>query len=384
MSLKTTIESIVNRVKTVSITNKEGATVNMPCTLWNNQPTRRQEGTGYTYTAPICFVELELSNGTSIGGGATAYDVMVRVLFENSVYNTEGSLDEDFSTIDTQDAIHAVLNEFQPDGCSPLQRSGMTIDVDHGNSPMFVMQYATHWIDVTGSIYDPNNTYQLMLIDDPDTMIGTEIVEALPDSLTFAQESELYDIIEEASLDSDGGSLTLTIQSYATFGAGGSELASTYTVNWGDDTTEGIVLNQSLSHNYEGLEAVVDITITSSNGASMVMQAYIDSGGSPISYISHMKHSCVYDLSGTIDPSYPVQVDTEVTVIDGIFSNFKVFHLPDPAQKTEYSKELAMYRHQGILLDTENQIKTEVIYRSSGGAIISGVSIILINISSIS
>lgn len=383
MSLKTTIQSIVNRIKTVSIVNQEGATVNMPCTLWNNQPTRRQEGTGYTYTAPVCFVELEFSNGASIGGGATAYDVMVRVLFENAVYNTEGSLDEDFSTIEAQDKIHFVLNNFQPEGCSPLQRSGMTIDVEHGNSPMFVMQYATHWIDVTGSIYDPNNTYQLLTLDDPDTMIGAEIVEELPDSLTFSQQSELFDIIEEVAIDSDGGSLTLTLQASSTFGIDGAEVVSTYTLDWGDDTTESIALNQSISHVYEGLGAVVDITITSSNGASMIMQAYIDEGGSPISYISHMKHSCVYDLSGTIDPSYPVQVDSEATVVDGIFSNFKVFHLPNTTQKTEFARELEMYRHQGILLDTENQIKTEAIYRASGGSSISGVSTILINISPI-
>ncbi len=154
MGVKETILDLLNRLSSISVSNQDTNTVSMYSALWNNQIERKKEGTGYVYKTPASFLEMQFSEGVPIGLGATSYEVKFVIMLEHEHYNTEGSLDQDLIIFDLIDKAHRVLNGYKPANCSPLYKSGKTLDYNHDNTYLATLEYSSHFIDLTGSAHD--------------------------------------------------------------------------------------------------------------------------------------------------------------------------------------------------------------------------------------
>ena len=171
MGIKETIIDFLNLLETVDVTNQDNSLVKLYARLFNNQIERKKEGKGYDYQTPACFVELEFSEGLPIGQGVTSYELKLRLLVEHTHYNTEDKLDENLIVFDLKDSIHRKVNNYKPVNCSPLFQSGRTLDIDHDNITLVVMEYSTHFIDLIGSALD--EVAGLYIID---TLVNPQII----------------------------------------------------------------------------------------------------------------------------------------------------------------------------------------------------------------
>ena len=154
MGLKETILSICQKLAAIPVTTLDGLASTMYVRIWNNQIERKQEGRGYVYQTPACFVELTINESETLGQGATGHDATVRVLLEQNDYNTEGSYDEDLAIFALRDKVHQALNGFKPTNASPLVIGAPALDHNHDNTYLCALEYSTHITDLTGSIYD--------------------------------------------------------------------------------------------------------------------------------------------------------------------------------------------------------------------------------------
>ena len=167
MSKKDAIQSILTRLATIDVVNQDGSTTKMYSAVFNNQIENKRDGTGYAYQTPATFLECQFSEGVPIGGGATGYAVVFRLLIEHEHYNTEGTQDQDLIIFDIVDNVHRSMNGFKPDDCSPLYQSGTQQDYSHDNMYLFVLEYNSYFIDIVGSVGDTSGAYIDHTIDNP-------------------------------------------------------------------------------------------------------------------------------------------------------------------------------------------------------------------------
>jgi hypothetical protein len=146
----------------VDVVNQDGAIAKLWLALYNGQPEREKDGSGYTYKKPALFIEPIFSDGLPIGNGASSYELKFKLLLQIEHLNSEGTFDENLSIFDLKDKIHRVLNSLKLSNCSPLFQSNKVIDVNHGNQYLAVLEYSTHFIDLTGTIYDQLNDGDLL------------------------------------------------------------------------------------------------------------------------------------------------------------------------------------------------------------------------------
>jgi len=158
VGLKQGITELIAALSTVEVITPDLETVNLFVQMYNNQPERKSEGNGYTYQTPALFIEPQLSEGQPIGGGATKYECVIRLLLECTLMNDEGSLDQNLIVIDTKDKIHRVMNGLKVYGFSPFYSNGMTFDTQHGNMYLMAMEYKSYFVDMTGTSGDVFNT----------------------------------------------------------------------------------------------------------------------------------------------------------------------------------------------------------------------------------
>lgn len=151
MGIKETLQTLIAALQTVTTTTPDGVESTMFVQLWNNQIERKKEGDGYVYPTPACFIETTFSEGMQVGEGATSYEVTFRLLIDYTHMNTEGSFDQDFGIIDIKNGIHRLLNGAKLPNCSPLYQSGKTLDHNHDNSYLCIIEYSTHFIDLVAS-----------------------------------------------------------------------------------------------------------------------------------------------------------------------------------------------------------------------------------------
>lgn len=154
MGIKESILAYKTQLASIQVTNGDGNAASMYVAMWNNQIERKKAGTGYDYPTPASFLEVQFSEGTSIGMGATSYELTLRIMLEYQHYNTENSFDEDMTVFDLKDKVHRKMNMFKVANCSPLCIGNPTMDYNHDNTYLCVMEYKTHFIDYTGSMYD--------------------------------------------------------------------------------------------------------------------------------------------------------------------------------------------------------------------------------------
>lgn len=181
MSKKAAILSIVNQLKTVQVTTLDQNAIPLNVMLWNGQ--RDEDADTNPYSKPACFLETVFSEGLPIGGGATSYEVVFRVMIEQELYNTEGDITKDLGLLDVPDKVHRALNTFKPEHCTPLFQSGTQLDYTSGNTNLCVLEYSSHFIDLTGSMYDQDGGVFIEdTLTNPQLVIEETIyIGALPD-----------------------------------------------------------------------------------------------------------------------------------------------------------------------------------------------------------
>jgi hypothetical protein len=174
MGFKETILALKALLESIATTNNDGGNTNMYVRMWNNQIERKKGGDGYVYPIPASFIEPQFSEGMPIGNGATSYEVVFRILVEIEHYNTEGAFDEDLTVIDTKDKVHRKLNGAKLPNCTPLFQSNTILDYNHDNVYLFVLEYSTHFVDLTGSSIDTlTGLYITDTLNDPELIINS-------------------------------------------------------------------------------------------------------------------------------------------------------------------------------------------------------------------
>lgn len=154
MGLKESILSICQKLATIPVTTLDGLVSTLYVRIWNNQIERKQEGQGFIYQTPACFVEVTVTESETLGQGATGHDLTIRFLLEQNNYNTEGSYDEDLDIFALRDKVHQTINGFKPANCSPLVIGAPALDYNHDNTYLCALEYRTHFTDLTASIHD--------------------------------------------------------------------------------------------------------------------------------------------------------------------------------------------------------------------------------------
>jgi hypothetical protein len=181
MGIKETLLALSGLLETIPTTNQDGGDTTMYVSLWNNQIERKKEGSGFVYQTPACFIETNFSEGLPIGGGATSYEVIFRILIEHENYNTEGTLDQDLIIFDIKSNVHRKLNAVKLPNCSPLFQSGKAMDYNHDNVYLCVLEYSTHFIDFTGSALDTlTGLYVTETLTNPSLVINTDLLPDIP------------------------------------------------------------------------------------------------------------------------------------------------------------------------------------------------------------
>ena len=167
IGLKATLTELKTALA-IPVTNQDGNNDTMWVAIYNNQPERERDGSGYNYKKPAIFIEPILADGLPIGGGATSYELKFKLMLVHEHYNTEGTLDEDLIVFDIKDNIHRALNGLKLANCAPLSQTGRIIDTNHDNLYMAVLEYSTHFVDLTSTLYDElDETLSEQTIEDP-------------------------------------------------------------------------------------------------------------------------------------------------------------------------------------------------------------------------
>mgnify|MGYP006266308347 CR=1 FL=1 len=155
MGIRETIQSILDQIETVQVVNNDGQTLPIYTRVWNNQTELKKQGGTYAYPTPAAFVEWQFSNGIPIGQGATSHDVTFRVMIEHTQLDAvDGTFEQDLDFTNVVNKVHQALNRFKPANCSHLYRSGVQLDYNHDNTYLAVIEYSSHFIELTGSDED--------------------------------------------------------------------------------------------------------------------------------------------------------------------------------------------------------------------------------------
>lgn len=184
IGFKDTLTELKTALRVISVMNLNGEFDTMLVAMFNNQPEREKDGSGFSYKKPAIFIEPIFSEGIPIGGNASSYEVKFKLLLQIEHFNTEGEMDDDLGILDLKDKVHRNLNGLKLPNCSPLFQSSKTIDTNHGNQYLGVLEYSTCFIDLTGTAHDVDNgNYIIETLVNPnltiDEIVVTEILNVL-------------------------------------------------------------------------------------------------------------------------------------------------------------------------------------------------------------
>lgn len=197
MGIRETIQDILTQLATITVANGDGQSVALHSDVFNNQVEREIQGSGVPYPKPAAFVELQLSEGMPLGGNITGYECVIRILVAHQMMNEEGVFDQNLNVIDVVDKIQRKLNGAKIANCSPLYRGTVTMDTDHGNVYLKVLEYKTYFTDATSSDTDVlNDTVIVSELDNPTLGLAIDLVPVIEEEPTNPPPPLLLDIIE--------------------------------------------------------------------------------------------------------------------------------------------------------------------------------------------
>jgi hypothetical protein len=326
MGLKQTAISLLARIAAIPTTDQDGNATTMHCAIWNNQIERKKEGSGYVYNTPAAFIELNFSDGMPIGQGVTSYEGLIRVTIEHQNYNTEGTIDQDMIIFDLTDKVHRSLNGYKPLNCSPLFLSNKILDYNHDNTALCILEYSTHFIDTTGSMWDEDTG---LFIED--TLTNPTLVPVIIEAETLPTEPYdpiymvgLFNCIEGIRLTPvEGGYMRVELYQATFINNIGAEPVE-YRIDWGDGSeAESIEIGVLLSHRY--MAAGISIMeISSIHGSAVQLEVVMDEQGQFSSYFPLFEQVFSYDLWSVFNPNYPVQIKSNMVITDGSIKDYTI------------------------------------------------------------
>lgn len=323
MGIKETILAYINQLKTVQVTNGDGTTVPLYVAIWNDQIERKEKGDGYVYPTPAGFLEVQFSEGMTMGMGATSYEVTVRIMLEHQHYNTEDTLDQDLIIFDVKDKVHRAMNMFKAPNCSPLCASNPAMDYNHDNTYLCVLEYRTHFIDYTGSMFDQDGGVYI-----EDTLTNPTInLNVTYDNNTPCIPKHGIGILNYISSvrvtpGEDIYSVGIKLESHVYINNINPAAAPTYLINYGDGgATETITVGETKIHSYT--KAAI-IEISSDFGAIIQIELTADSVFGVTEYMPVITQNINVDLNCIHNGNYPLTNITNVEITDGIMVNYKI------------------------------------------------------------
>lgn len=273
MGIKETLTAVLAALGNIDVTNQDGNAAKMYARIFNEQPQREIDGTGMAYPKPATFLQVELGEGVPCGMGATQYEIKLTTLTVHENYNNpDTSDDQDLSIFDIKDSVHRVMNNTKFPNCSPLFSTGNKLDYNHGDIYMFTNEYASCFVDLTGSIYDD--------------LTGQYITQTLVNPILQIQENIYYGIYPATPLPP-----TATVGGSIVFGYGvgynqwltGSGVPSNTIGNNGDYYRNDV--NGDIYYKSGGVFALVGNIIGGGGGGS-ITRVVVTNGAYTVPYIN--------------------------------------------------------------------------------------------------
>ena len=128
--------------------------------MWNNQVARQAQGTGYTFEAPACFLEIVNEDTSQFLDNVTFTDFQLKfhiVDMQLDAGDNEG-MDQNLSVYGFRDFVKQYMVGFTPANCSTLFYIDEKRDYDHTDVYHYVVDCKCGFTDIKGSILDPDQT----------------------------------------------------------------------------------------------------------------------------------------------------------------------------------------------------------------------------------
>jgi hypothetical protein len=302
----------------IPVINHDGANAIANVALFNDQPNREKEGTGYSYSKPAIFVEPIFSEGKPIGNKATSYELTFKLLIQIEHFNTEGSFDEPLVQFDLKDTLHRVLNGLKLPNCSPLFASGKAIDTNHGNQYLLTVDYSTHFIDLISTVYDDQNgiLFEETLIEPSLHNVYTFTHAETPSApCVQAHEITIFDCITCVTC-TPLADYNLSLQLVSAIYIDPSGYVINYFVDWGDGDVEAITVGQSITHKYDPA-LTYHIVVGSNRGSEVGLTVNTNTSGGFEEYMPVFIQNFTYDLWCKYNPNYPLKITNYMAITGG-------------------------------------------------------------------
>ena len=121
-----------------------------------------KKGDGYPITFPACFIELDISEGKTIGGGVTQYpDARMYFHIYSNQLNSENPdgefMDRNIEIYELADTIQSNMHHFRTHGCTQMLACVNTLDYKHNTITKFIVGFQFMFSNDKGSVYDENS-----------------------------------------------------------------------------------------------------------------------------------------------------------------------------------------------------------------------------------
>lgn len=137
--------------------------------MWNNQSKRGEDGKGYLFEAPACFIEPVPEYSTQLLDNVTLTDYQWKLHLIDFRLNelNEIDLDQNLEIFKYRDLCREYLVGFTPTNCSTLFALDEDYDYNHTDCYHFVLTLKSCLKDTKGSYLDPNQNK--VIFQDPPT-----------------------------------------------------------------------------------------------------------------------------------------------------------------------------------------------------------------------
>lgn len=128
--------------------------------MWNDQINRSKNGSGYSFEAPACFIEIRDMSNTMLLDGVSLAEYVFRfhIVAEELDAGDDTNMDQNLSVIGYRDAVKQTIVGFQPPQCSTLFTINEEQDYAHDDVYHYILDFKCSFTDTKGSNLDPDQT----------------------------------------------------------------------------------------------------------------------------------------------------------------------------------------------------------------------------------
>jgi hypothetical protein len=188
--LRKPLEDVMTKLRGLTVTTADGVRQEPFVRVWNNQVSYDRKGEHYGFPKPAIFVEVMMdARYDVIGQGYLSADLGWRIHLVHEFYNAEGTMEQDLDVFDLRDQITTQLSGFLPTACSSLFKVSETLDHDHDSIYHYVIDFASNFIDSTGSDDDRG----LFIWKQPTTNLGLTVNE-VPTLAAYTPDTTIFNV----------------------------------------------------------------------------------------------------------------------------------------------------------------------------------------------